>query len=285
MRSVTFGVAFGLLGLVAVACSADGNAAPGKLCTPAAYVFCRCQNRDEGTKLCNADGESFADCLPCDSSGTPPTGGGGNDGIGDHSATPDSTPITPEPDSGAPPEATDSGSAATEDAGPLTTGDASIPPTKIDAGSTKPPPVTPKVPPAAAHCVAMKNVAPRTEVQQIADNPPTAEGGTPENGVYVQTWAVSYTGKDGEQGGLTATVSQQSIEIMGDVGRYVYVDDNHPESSGGFRLTLSGAKVTIAYECPAAAPKTFSYEVDGDDLTLFDAKGARFFTRQTGAGK
>lgn len=33
-----------------------------RLCTPGAYVFCRCADRSEGTKLCKADGQSFEAC-------------------------------------------------------------------------------------------------------------------------------------------------------------------------------------------------------------------------------
>jgi cysteine-rich repeat protein len=32
------------------------------LCTPGAYVFCRCADRSEGTKLCRDDGKSFEPC-------------------------------------------------------------------------------------------------------------------------------------------------------------------------------------------------------------------------------
>lgn len=33
-----------------------------RLCTPGAYVFCRCADRSEGTKLCKPDGKSFEPC-------------------------------------------------------------------------------------------------------------------------------------------------------------------------------------------------------------------------------
>ena len=33
-----------------------------RMCTPGAYVFCRCADRGEGTKLCKADGKSFEAC-------------------------------------------------------------------------------------------------------------------------------------------------------------------------------------------------------------------------------
>jgi hypothetical protein len=32
------------------------------LCTPGSYVFCRCADRSEGTKMCNADGMSYDVC-------------------------------------------------------------------------------------------------------------------------------------------------------------------------------------------------------------------------------
>ncbi len=58
-------------------CSAK-PAADDKLCTPGAYVYCRCANRDEGTKLCKADGKSFDLCQPCpDGQEIPPEGDSG----------------------------------------------------------------------------------------------------------------------------------------------------------------------------------------------------------------
>ena len=40
-------------------------------CTADNYVFCRCQNREEGTKLCNEDGHSFGKCEPCETFDNP----------------------------------------------------------------------------------------------------------------------------------------------------------------------------------------------------------------------
>jgi hypothetical protein len=82
-----------LVGAAIVACkSSDTGAAPGSVkCTPGNYVFCRCEDRSEGTKLCRPDGISFDMCV-CD--GTQP-------------------PITDDPDSGmigsTPPEMIDAG--------------------------------------------------------------------------------------------------------------------------------------------------------------------------------
>jgi hypothetical protein len=80
------GVALGLtfLGLAIGACSKSNDAAPatGVKCTPGNYVFCRCADRSEGTKLCRDDGVSFDACL-CDGTGGPitpdPDAGLGND--------------------------------------------------------------------------------------------------------------------------------------------------------------------------------------------------------------
>ena len=40
-------------------CTAETKAKNDKLCTPEAYVFCRCQDRQEGAKLCNETGDGF----------------------------------------------------------------------------------------------------------------------------------------------------------------------------------------------------------------------------------
>ena len=72
--------ALGVVGAIVAACGTTStNAAPtGVKCTPGNYVFCRCEDRSEGTKLCRPDGVSFDECK-CDG-----TGG----------------PITPDPDAG-----------------------------------------------------------------------------------------------------------------------------------------------------------------------------------------
>jgi hypothetical protein len=72
-----------LLGAAIGACSKSNDAAPsGIKCTPGNYVFCRCEDRSEGTKLCRDDGTSFDTCK-CDGTGGPitedPDAGLGND--------------------------------------------------------------------------------------------------------------------------------------------------------------------------------------------------------------
>lgn len=56
-------VAIGLIAL-AVACGGSNTATKeDRLCTPGNYVYCRCADRSEGTKLCNDDGQSFKPCV------------------------------------------------------------------------------------------------------------------------------------------------------------------------------------------------------------------------------
>jgi cysteine-rich repeat protein len=43
-------------------CSTNAAEKTDRLCTPGAYVFCRCADRAEGTKLCKEDGKSFEAC-------------------------------------------------------------------------------------------------------------------------------------------------------------------------------------------------------------------------------
>ncbi|HRG99153.1 MAG TPA: hypothetical protein PLR99_23045 [Polyangiaceae bacterium] len=57
---------------------ADGGGGK-KVCTPGTYVFCRCADTKEGTKLCKDDGETFEACalgenLPCGEVPDPQTG-------------------------------------------------------------------------------------------------------------------------------------------------------------------------------------------------------------------
>jgi cysteine-rich repeat protein len=61
---ISVGVALGTF-IVAQGCSifaGDTNANEDRLCTPGAYVFCRCADKAPGTKLCQTDGRSFAIC-------------------------------------------------------------------------------------------------------------------------------------------------------------------------------------------------------------------------------
>lgn len=48
--------------LAAQGCTTNGEATSGIKCTPGNYVFCRCADRAEGTKLCKEDGASFEAC-------------------------------------------------------------------------------------------------------------------------------------------------------------------------------------------------------------------------------
>jgi cysteine-rich repeat protein len=49
------------------ACTATPAVKEERLCAPGDYVFCRCRDREEGSKLCKDDGVSFGPCEPCES--------------------------------------------------------------------------------------------------------------------------------------------------------------------------------------------------------------------------
>ena len=69
------GVAIGaaLVAAAIAACNSTNATAPGAVkCTPGNFVYCRCEDRTEGTKLCRPDGVSF-DVCKCDGTGGPIT--------------------------------------------------------------------------------------------------------------------------------------------------------------------------------------------------------------------
>lgn len=86
----------GLAGLVAVAaCSQEAPAAAPRICTPGNYVFCRCKDRSEGTKLCIPDGTGFDPCEGC-LSGSP------DNDIGEPEPAPTDDAEAPVPDATTP---------------------------------------------------------------------------------------------------------------------------------------------------------------------------------------
>ncbi len=81
-------LASGVVSLL-LACTATPQVKAEKLCDPGAYVFCRCRDRNEGSKLCAEDGMSFGACEPCETDENP------------EDTDPDPDPF-PEPETGAP---------------------------------------------------------------------------------------------------------------------------------------------------------------------------------------
>ena len=71
MKLLTLLLSGGLLAAVFGGCSSETKAKDDKVCTPGAYVFCRCQDRQEGAKLCNETGNGFGKCEPCETSQNP----------------------------------------------------------------------------------------------------------------------------------------------------------------------------------------------------------------------
>ena len=80
---LSLGVVLGV-GALAAACGGSDETEP--FCEAGAFVFCRCQNGDPGTKECNSDGASFAACM-AESGGECPEGD--DDSSGDPTSTGD----------------------------------------------------------------------------------------------------------------------------------------------------------------------------------------------------
>jgi cysteine-rich repeat protein len=60
----------GVLSLV-FACTTATNAKDDKECSPGNRVYCRCRDRQEGSRVCNDDGLGFGPCEPCESADNP----------------------------------------------------------------------------------------------------------------------------------------------------------------------------------------------------------------------
>ena len=89
----------GWFGLAAiVACSQQAPAGTARICTPGNYVFCRCKDRSEGTKLCIPDGTGFDRCEGC-LSGSP------DNNIGEPEPAPTDDAEAPVPDAMTPVDA------------------------------------------------------------------------------------------------------------------------------------------------------------------------------------
>jgi hypothetical protein len=89
----------GLFTLAAIAaCSQQAPAGAARICTPGNYVFCRCKDRSEGTKLCIPDGTGFDPCEGC-LSGSP------DNDIGEPEPAPTDDAEAPKPDATPPVDA------------------------------------------------------------------------------------------------------------------------------------------------------------------------------------
>jgi cysteine-rich repeat protein len=71
MKLATLFTGGALLLAIIGGCAAETKAKSEKLCTAGAYVFCRCQDRQEGAKLCNETGDGFGKCEPCETDTNP----------------------------------------------------------------------------------------------------------------------------------------------------------------------------------------------------------------------
>jgi hypothetical protein len=300
-------LSFLVLAGVIVACG--GSEKTEKICTPDANVFCRCEDRKEGTKKCKADGNTFEACKPCDGSGDPGPGAGAANPLGAAEDRSSSDTTTKTSTSG---DDDDDSSKSSPSKPPLPSGSSTDPskpttdPSKTSTDPSKPstptkddPTPTPVPPkksdtskpdtssfPDTPHCKPLTNGAPKIETQDLADTAASAKGGDAQDGLYYQAWAINFTGDSGASG-PTKKFSKMSLELMGDVGRYVFEDEDGKNTAGGFRLSkVSGKnKVSIEYECPAGPPKEMAYDATDSTLVLYDGTYARVFYKQAKGAK
>ena len=272
-----------------VACAPESKGTTSeRICTPNAYVFCRCRDRAEGTKRCMDDGKGFEECLPCDGSGNKGIGSGGSDPLGwgedtdirgDGPMSEERAPLS-DSDGGTSASKIDGGGKPAEGGEPSSEGGGK--PTEGGASASKAPSGAPPAPEVdAPHCKPLENTAPKIEVQKVADAPEDERGGAVKKGTYVQAWAVEFTGKGGATG-PAKRYSRKMIEVGEGVGRYAFENEDGSTRSGGFRLKKGAASgvVTIEYECPAAPPRDLEYRADGNTLILYDPPYARVFELQ-----
>jgi hypothetical protein len=124
-------------------------------------------------------------------------------------------------------------------------------------------------------CNTLTNTASPVTVQEVAENPPAALGGTVEDGMYELTDVTIYTGTSGPSG-ATGT-AQTTIEIGGSI---VQVVSSGTPPTRTTTLATTGTTFTSTDTCPdavvstgsfTATPTTFAIYLDGGT----DDAGAR----------
>ncbi|HLK40878.1 MAG TPA: hypothetical protein VKU41_29195 [Polyangiaceae bacterium] len=97
----------------------------------------------------------------------------------------------------------------------------------------------------AAVCNTLANTGTPVTVVQVATDPPSAQGGTPVDGVYSLSNETIYTGS----GGATGPTKTDRITIQIQGGAIQVSKDSSPTTST-YRLTTNGTSYTAAALCP-----------------------------------
>jgi hypothetical protein len=100
-------------------------------------------------------------------------------------------------------------------------------------------------------------------VEQVASDPPAAQGGTIEDGTYWMTAATVYTGPGGPTG-ETGTM-QTTILVSG--GTIQVVTTRGP-ATRTVSITTSGTYFTVTDSCPDTAVVQGSFTASGSTLTI-----------------
>lgn len=130
-----------------------------------------------------------------------------------------------------------------------------------------------------AACNALANVAEIITVDAVAAEPPLPTGGKVEDGMYVATKAVVYTGAAGRSGPTSQTL-RLTTRITGTAAESIL--DGVARSS---TLTTSGTTLTTTSTCPEQSVVQYGYSATATSLVVFIPSGAgktlvHTFTRQ-----
>jgi hypothetical protein len=150
------------------------------------------------------------------------------------------------------PACSSSSSSASEDAGhpdaPVTSDGGARPDTGTDA---------------EVACNTLANSASVVPVDQIAQDPPTPQGGTIASGTYTMTAVAIYTGAGGPTG-QTGT-SQTTIQITGDTIQVVSASD---PATRTVTIAPSGTSFTATDTCPDTTASQGSYTATASSFVI-----------------
>jgi hypothetical protein len=133
-------------------------------------------------------------------------------------------------------------------------------------------------------CNTLANIAQTITIQQVASDPPTAQGGTFADGTYAMTDVTIYTGTQGPTG--PSGTSKTTIQISGDT--FQVVNDGTP-GTRTVSAVVSGTSVTATDTCPdstvfdetfTATTTSFVVYLDGGTDDAGARTVAETFTKQ-----
>jgi hypothetical protein len=121
---------------------------------------------------------------------------------------------------------------------------------------------------AATVCNTLANTASVVDVAQVAQDPPSAQGGTIANGTYLLTAATIYTGPDGP----TGNSGTAQVTVLIDGAMVQMVSSGQPPTRT-VTLATTGTSFTSTDTCPDTSSATGSYTATPTTLAITLAAG------------